>query len=446
MKRRDNQMLVTSNQQVLSTVPIKLENAKIVSPETLFGELAELDISVTVVYILYPEHEHLMPYLKNVKVYALGKNLNNMEEFRSAIRSGAEDYLDRRGYLLERNPGVDPISNSREENETIRLQPKNKKLLEGGMPQHDSVQNNERSVIQVKTIDASEESKIQSNITDTINYARLEELHIKPTGGRQVIAVTSSKGGIGKTTVSMSIAQLLHETNKGRTIIVDAMCPHGNVLTRMGFKAEINFKSWESYMKSGVQLTDKQILQKLVIKHPDGIYVLPCIPFGYECSVELMNYILTSLARVFDFVVIDIGVERHELLSAVMTIANKTLLVVDYDIATLKDSRDYINSWQLRQLDLDKLHVIVNMEPIKKERNVINRKKCKETLSDLRIIGYLPEVNGMRAIHNKGKLMVQEDTNNPFSQEMVKIMGEIIPDYKLDNKKKGLWEIFFGKR
>ncbi|AYB41732.1 hypothetical protein D5F52_26630 (plasmid) [Brevibacillus laterosporus] len=438
-------MLLTSNQQILSTVPIKLENTKVVSPETLIREISNLDASVTAIYILYPEHEHLLPYLRNFKVYALGKNLNDLDEIGSAIQSGAEDYLDRRGYLLERNFNGE-IPNAEAENETIRLRPKNKNLLEGGMPQPESVQNNERPMTQIKTINAIEEPKIQSNITDTINYARLEELHIKPTGGRQVIAVTSNKGGIGKTTVSMSIAQLLHETNKGRTIIVDAMSPHGNVLTRMGFKAEINLKSWESYMQNGVQLTDKQILQNLVIKHPDGIYVLPCIPFGYECSVDLMNYVLTSLARVFDFVVIDIGVERHELLSAAMIIANKTLLVVDYDIATLKDSRDYINSWQLRQLDLDKLQVIVNMEPMRKEKNVINRKKCKETLSDLRIIGYLPEVIGMRAIHNKGKLMVQTDPNNPFSQEMIKIMEEIIPDYKLDNKKKGLWEIFFGKR
>ncbi|WP_342404224.1 AAA family ATPase [Brevibacillus sp. FSL K6-2834] len=282
--------------------------------------------------------------------------------------------------------------------------------------------------------------------TVSVNFTRLDELHFRPIGGRQMFVITSTKGGIGKTTVAMNVARLLHAHANGRVILVDLMHPHGNVATRMRIKTEVNLKTWEPYFENKAQVTDQVVLTKLVVKHPNGLYVLPGVNVGQSCSPELVGYILTHLSRTFDYVVIDIGPERQDLLSVAMSMANRTLLVVDYDLATIKDSQEYLDLWSRRQQSLEKVNVLVNFEPMKKDRNTLTREKCKAYFNGLSIIGFLPEASGMRAIHNEGKVLVQEDKSHPFSVALIGVMESLVSGFVVKEKRGFFARLFGGKK
>lgn len=432
-------MLATQTcQKMYSVVPLKDKEVQVVSVTDL-PVLVQQNPDMTV-YLLWPEHKDMIAALTPAKVYVLGEEPYDMEQMKAAIKAGAEDYLDRKTW-------VEPKQTVTEvEDQVIRLAPRFKQSDVKITPTNES---------QFPSTVGGIEEPAKLGVTPVVesvepepvmNYSRFDDLHRKPIGGRQTIVVTSTKGGIGKTTVAMNIARLLHDSDRGRVILLDLMHPHGNVSTRMKIQCDVNVKSWEPYMERNASLTDQQIMNNLVIKSPNGMYILPSVNPGEECSPELVDYILLHLNKVFDFVIIDIGPERQELLTRAMTTATKTILVVDYDLATIKDTLDYADVWHKRQLSLDKINVIVNFEPIKKDGNSLTREKCKDYLNQaqLKIIGFLPETQGMRSIHNKGKLIVQEDAKNPFTKEMDAILGRLVLDYK-SKEKVGFFKRLFGK-
>ncbi|MGV3137065.1 AAA family ATPase [Brevibacillus agri] len=444
-------MLATQTQRIFSTVPLKNQDATVVSPDHLLSHVQETPNSI--VYLLWPEEKVLLPLLRDhATVYVLGnpKHEQYVEEMKDALRNGVHDFLDRTDHLSTASYDTnDSETDAKPVEHVIRLVPRtrpsfsvprSKEQSKFSEPiEHEEQQRKEEKQEFHPPIDQQPE-------TVSVNFSRLDELHIRPIGGRQMFVVTSTKGGIGKTTIAMNVARLLHDHANGRVILVDLMHPHGNVTTRMRIKSEVNVKTWEPYFENNALVTDQVILTKLVVKHPNGLYVLPGVNVDQSCSPELVGYILTHLTRTFDYVVIDIGPERQDLLSVTMSMANRTLLVVDYDLATIKDSQEYLDLWSRRQQSLEKVSILVNFEPTKKDRNPLTREKCKTYLNGLSIIGFLPEAAGMRAIHNEGKVLVQEDKSHPFSAALIGVMEALVTGFAVKEKRGFFARLFGGKK
>ncbi|MDA5110985.1 AAA family ATPase [Brevibacillus thermoruber] len=444
-------MLATQTQRVFSTVPLKNHGATVVSSDQLLSHVQDTPNSI--VYLLWPEDKVLLPLLRDhATVYVLGnpKSEQYVEEMKDALRNGAHDFLDRTDHVSTASYDTNNSeTDAKPVEHVIRLVPRTrpsssapriKELSMFSEPiDHEELQREEEKQETHRPIEKQPE-------TVSVNFTRLDELHIRPIGGRQMFVVTSTKGGIGKTTVAMNVARLLHDHANGRVILVDLMHPHGNVATRMRIKTEVNLKTWQPYFESNTLVTDQVVLTKLVVKHPNGLYVLPGVNVGQSCSPELVGYILTHLSRTFDYVVIDIGPERQDLLSVAMSMANRTLLVVDYDLATIKDSQEYLDLWSKRQQSLEKVSVLVNFEPMKKDRNTLTREKCKAYLNGLSIIGFLPEATGMRAIHNEGRVLVQEDKSHPFSIALIGVMESLVSGFAVKEKRGFFARLFGGKK
>jgi MinD-like ATPase involved in chromosome partitioning or flagellar assembly len=444
-------MLATKTQRIFSTVPLKNQDTTVVSPDQLLAHVQETPNAI--VYLLWPEDKVLLPLLRDhATVYVLGnlKSEQYVEEMKEALRNGAHDFLDR----------IDHISTALHETKKTETDTKPVehviRLVPRTRPSSSVPRSRELSMFS-EPIDHEEQQRKEEKPefhspidkqpeTVSVNFTRLDELHIRPIGGRQMFVVTSTKGGIGKTTVAMNVARLLHDHANGRVILVDLMHPHGNVATRMRIKTEVNLKTWEPYFENNALVTDQVVLTKLVVKHPNGLYVLPGVNVGQSCSPELVGYILTQLSRTFDYVVIDIGPERQDLLSVAMSMANRTLLVVDYDLATIKDSQEYLDLWSRRQQSLEKVSVLVNFEPMKKDRNTLTREKCEAYLNGLSIIGFLPETTGMRAIHNEGRVLVQEDKSHPFSIALIGVMESLVAGFTVREKRGFFARLFGGKK
>lgn len=444
-------MLATQTKRIFSTVPLKNQDATVVSPDQLLAHVQETPNAI--VYLLWPEDKVLLPLLRDhATVYVLGnlKSEQYVEEMKEALRNGAHDFFNRMDHISTALHETKKIeTDTKHVEHVIRLVPRTRPsssiprsrepLMFSEPIDHEELQREEE-----KQVDHRPNEKQPETVS--VNFTRLDELHIRPIGGRQMFVVTSTKGGIGKTTVAMNVARLLHDHVNGRVILVDLMNPHGNVATRMRIKTEVNLKTWEPYFENNALVTDQVILTKLVVKHPNGLYVLPGVNVGQSCSPELVGYILTHLSRTFDYVVIDIGPERQDLLSVAMSMANRTLLVVDYDLATIKDSQEYLDLWSRRQQTLEKISVLVNFEPMKKDRNTLTREKCKAYLNGLSIIGFLPEAAGMRAIHNEGKVLVQEDKSHPFSVALIGVMESLVSGFAVKEKRGFFARLFGGKK
>jgi len=427
---------------VLSTVPVKVEGAQILSHQTLLQ--ASKDNPFVEVYLLWPEERQLMMDLGDVqKIYVLGDS-SDKKAVQEALRYGAEDFLERNSLMEVRKA---PEEYQKKE-QVIRLTP-NVSGPTNNVPvkQPAAVQPQFQVPVFEQIMIPKLEEKTQSPkpiAEETLNYARLDEMHKAVSSqGRQTIAVSSTKGGVGKTTITLNLAKSLVDGKAGRVIVVDFMHPHGNVSTRLMMQRAVSVKKWESYQEMGGNLSDKVILTELVAKHPNGLYVLPGVGVGESITQELADFILTSLERTFDYVIIDVGPERQDIFTAVMNHATKTYLVVDYDFATVIDMQEYIQTWNKRNLMIDKLNIIVNFVPQKKEKNKLSKSLIEFYFEGIPIVTYLPETSGMRGIHNEGKVIIEHDKKCPFSLEMNKFVTGIVPGIEKDKGNKGFFSKFF---
>jgi flagellar biosynthesis protein FlhG len=156
--------------------------------------------------------------------------------------------------------------------------------------------------------------------------AALQEIaaHTKPLGrarradrGPRILAVTSGKGGVGKTNVVANLAAGLAEMGK-RVVILDADFGLANVDVLLGLNPHFHL---------GHVIYGRKTLAEIMVEGPGGIRIIPASS-GLQCLAELTHEQRSSLVQGFgelegdaDYLLIDTaaGISNnvlHFLLSA----------------------------------------------------------------------------------------------------------------------------------
>ncbi|WP_156110461.1 hypothetical protein [Brevibacillus thermoruber] len=196
-------MLATQTQRIFSTVPLKNQDATVVSPDQLLSHVQETPNAI--VYLLWPEDKVLLPLLRDhATVYVLGnlKSEQYVEEMKEALRNGAHDFLNRMDYISTAiHETKKTETDTKPVEHVIRLVPRTRPS--SSVPRrrelsifsepidHEELQSEEEKQEAHRPIEKQPENV-------SVNFTRLDELHIRPIGGRQMFVVTSTKGESAK--------------------------------------------------------------------------------------------------------------------------------------------------------------------------------------------------------------------------------------------------------
>lgn len=150
----------------------------------------------------------------------------------------------------------------------------------------------------------------------------------------QVVAVTSGKGGVGKTTISANLAINLSQMNK-KVLLVDADIHLGNADLILGTRSE---KSLADLMKEDVRLED------IIIEGPGNIDVLPASSATLDL-IEAEDAFLRKVSAAFkrfnyeyDFMILDTGAGIGQNVISFLLGAHKILVVITPDPASITDA------------------------------------------------------------------------------------------------------------
>jgi pilus assembly protein CpaE len=164
-------------------------------------------------------------------------------------------------------------------------------------------------------------------------------------GAGTILTLAGVKGGVGKTTIAVNLALSL-AIESGRSVaLVDLDLPYGDIAMLLGLRPT---GSVVSAVSDASILADPDLLQAQLCAGPRGIKVLTAPINGSGDIVEGSQVapLLSRLAGLYDFVVVDTAPGFVELTAASLDVANHTLLVTTPEPPTLRRTE-----LALRQLD-----------------------------------------------------------------------------------------------
>ena len=214
---------------------------------------------------------------------------------------------------------------------------------------------------------------------------------------KEAIAIISGKGGVGKSSVTLNLGEILAQ--KGyKVVLIDMDLGLRNLDVLMGLENRVIF-DLKDVMQSRCSL--KQVLIK--DKRQDNLYLLPACKnlrvedFDATCLEKDVSY----LKEEFDYILLDsaAGVERGFLYS--IGCVNRVILVTTLDYTALQDADKVIGI--LCREQMEKMHLVINkVNPKFVEKGI--SVSLKEALAYLSIdlLGIVYEDEQMLRSSNKG--------------------------------------------
>lgn len=208
----------------------------------------------------------------------------------------------------------------------------------------------------------------EEELAEAINHARkfMEQKVNKEydftnllKGSSRVFAVANSKGGIGRTLLTVNLATAFSRLGK-RVAVIDGNLQFGEVSMYYNIKPKRTIYEWT---KEGYGRPDNSI-ENFMSSNEAGVSVLaaPSHPeFFEEISEDHMKEAIEAAKKRFDIVLIDMPVHLSDIHLRCLGMADEILLLSVNDIAVIRIAKLYlelINSIKLK----DKVKLIMNRQ------------------------------------------------------------------------------------
>ncbi len=174
-----------------------------------------------------------------------------------------------------------------------------------------------------------------------------------------VITMFGVKGGIGKTTLASNLAVALAHETRGSIALVDLDLPFGDIALMLDVKPDRDVLD----VLDDATLEDTERLQTALTRGPEGVYVLSA-PLAPDAAAVVeaarVTKLLTRLAGLYDFVVVDSPAGISEVTAAILDAASTVLLVTTPEVPTLRRTHACIRMLQGLGFPLEKVKVVLN--------------------------------------------------------------------------------------
>ncbi len=261
----------------------------------------------------------------------------------------------------------------------------------------------------------------------------------------QLVAVFSTKGGVGKTTIATNLAVSLAEETRKRVVVVDLDLQFGDVAIMLN----VIPKRTITELIQDINQMDAELMEGYLVSHPTGVKVLPC-PTRPEYAELItgshVEKILGILKQNYDYIIIDTAPFFQETTLSALDLCHQILLVSALDLPTIKNVK-------LGLEVLDSLHLKG------KVRLILNRSsndigiKCEdmEESLGLKVKAHIPS-DGRTVITsvNKGSPFVITHPNTKVTgsvrelAEMIMPGNEKVTIMEKPETKKGFFGRLFG--
>ncbi len=253
---------------------------------------------------------------------------------------------------------------------------------------------------------------------------------------KRVIAVTSGKGGVGKTNVSINLALGLAALER-RVLVLDADLGMANVDVMLGLRPE---KTLADVMEGTCELQD------IILQGPKNVKIIPASS-GIKRMADLsvtehagMIYAFSALSEMTDVLIIDTAAGISDSVVNFCTAAQEIVVVVCNEPASITDAYAMIKVLNT-QYKQNHFRVLVNMAHSANEGVKLFQKLVEVTERflnvSLELIGTIPYDPNIRKAVQRQKAVIEYLPQSSSSLAFKKLAEEAdkwpIPDHASGN-------------
>ena len=251
------------------------------------------------------------------------------------------------------------------------------------------------------------------------SLAPVLDTYAKP---KNTFTIFSPKGGVGTTTISTNLAISLHKTLKEDVLVIDGKHLFGHIALYYNLRTGNSITDLITHAGD----LDERLIKQVVVRHTSGVHVLPSpnsIIEAQGIKPEDLFKVIQSLQMVFPNIIIDGGNNLNENTVTYMDSSDKILLVLNPDIASMRDVRQFMDVSATLSYPKDKILLILNLTGRKAD---VEREEIEKILK-MKIFGKIPaDANLALSSLNEGVPILLKKPNHPISKAFFDITKELV--------------------
>jgi len=175
-----------------------------------------------------------------------------------------------------------------------------------------------------------------------------------------ILSFFGAKGGVGTTTVAVTLAYFLVRQKNKRVLLIDNHPEFGHVCLYLGLDG--TRYHFDELIRNVTRL-DSTLLRGFIAKHSSGLEVLSS-PESHDLSrtvdPDALERTLEFLRGEYDYILLDCETNLEEASLAVMDRSDQIYIVATPDIGAIRDLSRYIDGLSRNESTSARLHVIIN--------------------------------------------------------------------------------------
>lgn len=243
--------------------------------------------------------------------------------------------------------------------------------------------------------------------------------------------VFSPRGGAGCTTVATNLAISLYDHLKEDVLLIDGKHLFGHVALFLNLITGNSM--YDLHVHAG--MLDEQLIRQVIVKHETGIFVLPSpntIEDAQSIRPEQLFMVMQSLQQVLPNIIIDGGNALNDNTVTYMDLSDKILLVMNPDLASMKDVKQFLKISSSLSYPDSKTLLILNKIG---KKSFIDKNEIEKTLGKEIFVAIPEDEEKTLNCLNEGVPMMVKYPRHAISKMFTQVISDLLTKIQSDQEK-----------